>query len=122
MLRWRSALYTGLLRFAGGDRRLTLEEQLGTLDDRHVDHLAVDCDSADTFSQRLVIGADDAAGVIDLLGARPKLLVQDWHLARMDHRGADKTESAGPPNRRAKRARGGEIGAPAQEDPTPEGR
>src|SRR5215831_14272852 len=90
------------LRLAGGDRRLTLEEQLGALDDRHVDHLAVDCDSADTFSQRLVIGGEDAAGLIDLLGARPKLLVQDWHLARMDHRGADKAESAGAADRRAK--------------------
>ena len=82
-----------LLRLAGGDRRLALEQQSGALDDRDVDHLAVDSDSAHTFGQRLVIGSDDAAGVVDLLRIRPELLVEDRHLARMDHRGADKTES-----------------------------
>ena len=88
-----------LLRLAGGDRRLALEQQSGALDDRDVDHLAVDSDGADTLGQRLVIGRDDAAGMIDLLAARPELLVQDLHLARMDHRGAGKTESAGAADR-----------------------
>ena len=55
--------------------------------------LPFDSDCADAFGQRLVIGSDDAAGVVDLLRFRPELLVEDRHLARMDHRGADKTES-----------------------------
>src|ERR1700757_1731979 len=90
-----SAAYTGHLRLATDDRRLALEEQLGALDNRHVDHFAVNRDRADTFGERLVVGSDDAAGVIDLLGAGPELLVEDRHLARVDHRRADKAESAG---------------------------
>src|SRR5262249_26254337 len=59
-------------------------------------------DGADTFSKSLVIGGDNATGVVDLFVARPELLVEDRHLARMDHRGADKPESAGSANRRTK--------------------
>jgi hypothetical protein len=43
-----------------------LDEEPGALDDRHVDHLAADSDSADPFGERLVVGGDDAAGVLDL--------------------------------------------------------
>jgi len=62
-------------------------------------NLAIDRDGADTFGQCLVIGGDDAPSMVDLVGARPELLVQDRHLARMDHRSADKTESTRTPDR-----------------------
>ena len=41
---------------AGGDRLLALDEEPGALDDRHVDHLAVDGDGADALGEGLVVG------------------------------------------------------------------
>src|SRR5271155_4567200 len=67
--------------FAGGDCGFAFEEEAGALDDRHVDHLAVDGDGADAFGECLVVGGDDAAGVIDFLRAGTELLVQDRDLA-----------------------------------------
>ena len=72
----------------------SFEHEPRALDDRHVDRLAVDGDGADTLGERLVVGGDDAAGVVDFLRAGAELLVQDRHLARMDDRGADKAEAA----------------------------
>src|SRR5947209_8812039 len=83
-----------LLRLPCGDRGFAFEQQTGALDDRHVDHLAVDGDGADTLGERLVVSGDDAAGVVDFLGARTKLLVQNGDLARMNDRGADEAEAA----------------------------
>jgi len=65
-------------------------------------NLAIDRDGADTFGQCLVIGGDDAPSMVDLVGARPELLVQDRHLARVNDRGADEAEAARAANRRAK--------------------
>src|SRR6516165_9808988 len=90
------------LGFAGCDCLLALDEEAGALDDRHVNHLAVDGDGADPLGKRLVISGEHAAGVIDLRGARSELLVQDRHLARMNDRGADKPETTRAPDRRAK--------------------
>ena len=55
--------------FAGGDCGFAFEQEAGALDDRHVDHLAVDGNRADTVGERLVVGGDDAAGVVDFLSA-----------------------------------------------------
>src|SRR5262252_4843030 len=72
---------------ASGDGGFALEQEAGAFDDRHIDHLAIDGDGADPFGERLVIGGDNAAGVVELLGAGAELLVEDRHLARMDDRG-----------------------------------
>ena len=60
-----SGLAASALR--GRRSRLALDQEPGALDDRHVDHLAVDGDRADPLGERLVVGGDDAAAVIDLL-------------------------------------------------------
>jgi len=80
--------------FARGDRGFAIEQQPGALDDRHVDHPAVDGDGTHPLGQCLVVSGDDAAGVVELLRARTEFLVQDRHLARMDDRRADKPEPA----------------------------
>src|SRR5438270_514289 len=60
----------------------------------HVDHLAVDRDSADAFGERLVVGSDDTACMVDLGGARPELLVEDRDLGRVNDTGAQKADAA----------------------------
>src|SRR3984893_7750670 len=87
------------LSFTGGERLFAFDEQPGALDDRHVDHLTVDGDRADTLGQRLVVGGKNAARVINLIRARSELLVEDRHLARMDDRGADEAEPTGAADR-----------------------
>src|SRR5437763_1529520 len=89
LCRWR-----GFLRLALGDRRVAREEEAGALDDRHVDHLAVDGNGADPACKRLVVGGDDPLGVVDLGLARAKFLVQNLDLARVDDAGADKSDAA----------------------------
>jgi len=76
----RAAGQPPLLFFARRDRRLAFEQELGALDDRHVDHLAVDRDSADAFGERLVVGSDDTACMVDLGGAgrNSSLRIATW--------------------------------------------
>jgi hypothetical protein len=88
-LRW--GLYFG---FAGGDCFFAIEQQPGAPDDGHLDHLAVDGDGADPFGERLVIGGNDAASVVDFIAGRAEFLVEDWDLAWMDGRCADRAEAA----------------------------
>jgi hypothetical protein len=84
---------------AGCNRFFALDEEPGALDNRHVDHLAVHSHRADTLGGRFVIGGDDTPGVVGVLGAGAKLLVEDRNLARMDDRGADEAEPARAPDR-----------------------
>src|SRR3954471_23051784 len=91
-----------LLRLAGRDRILAFEQQLGALDDRHVNHLAIDGDRADSLGERLVIGTDNTARVIDLSRARTEFFVQDRDLAWVDHAGAHEAEPARAADRLAK--------------------
>src|SRR3984893_10430912 len=95
---------------AGGDCGFAFEEQPGAFDDRDVDHLVVDGDRTHTFGQRLVIGGDDAPGAGGFLTAWPAFFVQDRHLARMDDRGADEAETAGPADRMAESVEVMELG------------
>src|SRR5262249_10939916 len=81
-------------RFAGGDGFLAGDQEAGALDDRHIDHLAADADRADTLGERLVVGRDNAATMVDLLRAWAEFLVEDRDLARMDHRCAKEAEPA----------------------------
>jgi hypothetical protein len=76
-----SAVYTAHRRLAGGDRRLAIEEPPGALDDRDVDHFAVDGDGADALRESIVVRRDNAVGMIGLLGARPELLVPSRHIS-----------------------------------------
>src|ERR1700730_13648404 len=99
MISGRCSRYLDHPSFAGGDRGFALEEKAGALDDRHVDHLAIDGDGADTLGQRLVVGSREAAGVVDFLRAGTEFLVEDRDLARMDNRGADKANAARAPDR-----------------------
>ena len=101
LLRGRTS---GCLRaLALPDRLVDRQHLLRAQHHRHVDHLAVDRDRAAAGRDRLVIGRDDLARGRDLVGARREFLVQDRHLARMDHRGAAEAEPARAPDRLAER-------------------
>src|SRR5579859_698438 len=93
-----------LLRLALGDRLVAREERLGALDNRHVDHPSVDGDGADAFGESLVVGGDDAGGVLDLRRARAEFLVEDLDLRGMDDAGAHEAEAARAAHRLAEGA------------------
>src|SRR5579883_1896059 len=97
--------YRAQARLAGGDRGFALEQETSALDDRHVDHPAVDRHRADPFGERFVINRDNAVSVVDLCRRRAEFLVEDRDLARMDDRGADKTEASRAANRLAEPSR-----------------
>jgi len=84
-------------RLARGDRLFALDQEAGALDDRHVDHRAVDGDRADPVGQGLVIGGDDSAAVLDFGGTGAEFLVEDLDLTWVDHRRAAVGPSQTPP-------------------------
>src|SRR3990167_7013969 len=67
-----------------------------TVEDRDVDHLAVDRERAAALGCGLLVGRDQFPGVGDFVGARREGFVQCRHEAGMDAGAAGEAEAAGP--------------------------
>ena len=76
-------MLSGLLAHARG--LSLLQDALGVVDDRGIDHLAVQCDDTQSVTLGLVGRSDDALGIIDILFGRRIGVVQQLDLARIDH-------------------------------------